>query len=85
MEAFAASGEYLVSIGLMAHVPYDAVVGGVHDVVQGHGQFDGAEARGEVAGIVGQFVDDGLPQFVAHLGQCLFGQCAQVVRTVYVG
>ena len=37
-EAVASSREDLVAIGLMPHVPHYAVVGGVEDIMQGHGQ-----------------------------------------------
>ena len=47
----ATTGQYLVGIGLMAHVPHQAVVGRVEHVVQRHDDFHGAHTRGEVAGV----------------------------------
>ena len=44
-----ASGQDLVGIGLMAHVPDQPIERGVVDVVQGHGQFDRAEPGGKVS------------------------------------
>jgi len=62
----------------MSHVPHDAIVGGVENVVQGHGQFHHAQTGCKVAGVVGQFVYDKSPQFVADLGQLLHGEAPQV-------
>ena len=33
----------------MADIPYDAIVRRIEDGVESHGEFDGAEAPGEVA------------------------------------
>ena len=43
-ELLAASRQYLVAVGLMAHVPNDAVFGSVVDIVQGHGYLGHAQA-----------------------------------------
>ncbi len=43
------SGQDLVGIGLMAHVPHQPIERGVVDVVQGDRQLDGAKAGGEMA------------------------------------
>ena len=53
VEVLASSGEYLVGIRLMPHVPYQPVVGRVVHVVQGYGQLYHAECRPEMSGIVG--------------------------------
>ena len=47
--ALATPGEDLVGIALMAHVPYQAVIRGVVDIVQGDGQFHRAEIGRQVA------------------------------------
>src|SRR5881296_667200 len=46
---FAAAGENLVRIGLVSHVPDDAVVRRVEDVVQRDGQLDRPQIGGQVA------------------------------------
>ena len=42
----------------MSHVPHDAVLGGVVNIVQSYGEFSNAKARSEVSGVDGQFLDD---------------------------
>ena len=84
VELFAATGENLVSVGLVPHVPHDAVVGGVEHVVQGHGQLDGAHARPEVSRVMGQRVDEEAAYLGTHLGQFFDRQFAQVGREVYL-
>ena len=64
VQLFAPAREYLVRVGLVADIPDQAVVRGVVDVVQRNGQFDRAEAGGEVAAAGA----DGLDQELAQLG-----------------
>ena len=78
-EGLAASCQYLVAVGLMAHVPDDAVVGCAVDVVQGYGQLHCAQAGGKVSGVARHLFDDVLPELAAHLGQLVHRQAAQVV------
>ena len=49
VEALAPSGQHLVWIGLVTDVPDQPIVRGVEDVMQRHGQLDGAEAGGKVS------------------------------------
>lgn len=79
-KAVAASGEYLMPVGLMAHVPYNAVVGRVENIVQGHGEFHRAHRRGEVTGVYRKPVDEELPYLLAHGGEFGLGQGSQVGR-----
>ena len=60
-EGGAASGQYLVAVGLVAYVPDDAVVRGVEHVMEGDGQFDCSQAGGEVSGVARHFFYDVLP------------------------
>ena len=85
VERVAAPGENFVPVGLVSHVPNDAIVGGGKHVVQRHRQFDGAEAGGQVAGILRQFVEDVGTQFAAELRQLPKAQFAQVRRAVDAG
>ena len=84
VELFAAAGENLVPVGLVPHVPHDAVVGGVEHVVQGYGQLDGTHARPEVSRVMGQRVDEEAAYLGTHLGQLFDRQFAQVGREVYL-
>ena len=73
-EFVSATCQNLVSVGLVSHVPHDAVVGGIVDVVKGYRQFDDTEAGCQVSGVDGEFFYDIFPQFVAHLRQLFYFQ-----------
>ncbi len=78
VELFPPSGQHLVCIGLMPHVPHDAVVGRVEDIVQGDGQFHHAERRGKMPGILAQLLYEAVPKFVTDSWQLLYGQFSEV-------
>lgn len=67
MHTLPPAGEDLVGIGLVAHVPDDAVLRGVEHVVQGHGEFDHPQVGGQVAASAGYGLDDEFPQFVGKI------------------
>ncbi len=69
----AAAGEHLVRIGLVAHVPHDAVVRRVVDIMERDGQLDRAEARREVPAARGDVLDQKVAQLRRELGQ--LGNC----------
>ena len=48
-ERFAPSRQYLVSVGLMAHIPHDAIIRRIIDIMQGNGQLYYAQARRQVS------------------------------------
>jgi hypothetical protein len=77
-DAVAAAGENLVRVGLMADVPDDAIMRGIENRVQSHGQFDYAEAGAQMPAGDGNRIDDFGAQFVGKLAQLLAGQGAQV-------
>ena len=68
--ALAPTGEDFVRVGLVAHVPHDAVVGGVEDVVQRHRQLHRAQ--------VGAQMPPGFRDAVEHVGPQLVGQHRQL-------
>ena len=67
-------------VALVAHVPHQPVVGGVEQIVQGHGQFHHAEAGAEVPAGATHGVEQVGAQFVHHLLKVRFGQPPQVRR-----
>ena len=75
--------EDFVTIGLVPHIPYDAILWRVVDVMQRHGQLHHAETGSQVAGIDGQLVDDVITKLFAQLGQLLNFQLAQVGGGLY--
>ena len=57
---FTAAGENLVRIGLVSHVPDDAVMRRIEDVMQRDGQLDRPQIGGQVAaGLADRFQDEG--------------------------
>ncbi|MCY1392963.1 hypothetical protein D9M68_623770 [compost metagenome] len=77
---FAAPGEDLVRIGLVAHVPDQTVFGRVVDVVQGNGQFHHAQAGAEVAAGLADGIEQVLAQFVGQGFQLSLTKPAQLFR-----
>ncbi|MDT4868863.1 hypothetical protein FQZ97_1038520 [compost metagenome] len=80
VHALAAAGEDLVRVGLVAHVPDQAVLGGVEHVVQRHGEFHRAQVGAEVAAGLGHTVDHEGPQFIGQRMQLRTGELAQIGR-----
>ena len=78
VEALAPSGQHLVRIGLVPDVPDQAIVRRVEDVMQRHGQFDGAEARGKVPAARRDAANQVFAQLGANLAEAVFGLGAQV-------
>ena len=84
LEGFAAAGQYFVGIGLMPHIPDEFVVGCVEDIVEGYSELDGAEARGQVAGMGREGVNDICTQFVGNALQFVRIELFEVGGTVDV-
>ena len=64
-ECFAASGDDLMGIGLMADIKDELVRGGIEYIVESDDQFYGAEAWSEMSGIDGAAFDHVLADFSA--------------------
>ncbi len=81
-ELLAASGQDLVRVGLVTHVPDQAVFGRVEDVVQGEGQFHHAKARAEMApGLAYRPQQEGA-QFARKRHQLVTAQRAQLLGRI---
>ena len=78
--AFAAAGEHLVRVALVADVPDQPVLRRVEDVVQRDGQFDGAEVGRQVAAGLRHRFDQEVAQLAGQLRQLLALEAAQVGR-----
>ena len=72
------AGEYLVRIGLVAHVPDQPVLRGVEDIVQGDGKVHHSQPRRQVTAGTGDAVDEEAAQLLRQLGKPVFGQPAKV-------
>ena len=79
----AAAGQNFMRVGLVTDVPDQAIEGRVIDVVQRHGQFHRAEARGKVTAGAADAVQQVAPQLITQLRQALFWQQAQLLGGIY--
>ena len=80
--ALAPPGQNFVRIGLVAHVPHQAVLRGVVDVVQGHGQFDSAQIGAEMPPRLGHAVEQKGPQLSRQGRQLRARQTAKIGRSL---
>jgi len=78
--AGAASRQDLVRIGLMAHVPHDAVMRRVEHLVQRQREFDGAQVGRQVSARFGYRLQHEAAQFVGELFQFATIQALEVSR-----
>lgn len=79
-DAVTASGDDLVRIGLMAHVPDQPVVGGVEHGMDGDRQLHHAQRGPEMSACRGDRLDRFRPQLVRDLFQLVNRQVPQVNR-----
>ncbi len=78
VQTLAPPGEHLVRIGLVAHVPHDAIDRRVEYVMQGDGELDRAEPGREVAAARRDGLDEEFAQLARQLGQLARRELAQV-------
>ena len=78
-----AASQYFVGVGLVTHIPDNAVVGGIVDVVQGYRQFHHAEPGAEVPAGLADAVKQVAAQFPGQLFELRHGQCAHGSPLVY--
>ena len=83
-ELLAAASQDLMSISLMAHIPYDAVVGGVKHIVQCNRQLNNPQTGRQMSRVHRQFLHNRLAQLVADLRQLLNRQLPQIVGVIYL-
>ena len=76
----APSGEDLVRVALVPHVPDDPVMRGVVQVMEGDGELDRAETGREMAAGQGDALDQVPAKLPGHLAQRALGQPAQIRR-----
>ena len=79
-ETLAPSSQYLVSVGLVSHIPYDSVFRCVIYIVQGYRQFYHTKARRQMTWVDRQFLDNILTQFLTELWQLVDSQFSEVFR-----
>ena len=62
VELGGASGQQLVGVGLMSHVPDDLVLLHIEGMQQGQGQFHDPQRGGQMPAVLGHHIDDALAQ-----------------------
>ena len=72
----------LMGVALVGRVPDDAVDGAVEDAVEGQGELNDAEVRGQVAAALRYHGDDGVAHFLRDLRQFLVSQRLQIARPI---
>ena len=80
VEGFSPAGQNLVSVGLVSHVPYNAVVRRVEDIMKCHRQLYRTQIGSHMPGIVRDFFKNVPPQFLANLRQLFCIEFPQVCR-----
>ncbi len=85
VDLVATSGQDLVGIGLVAHIPDQAIERGVVDIMQGNRQLDRAQTRGKVAAGAAHRAQQILAQLVAQCRQPILGQRTQLYRGIREG
>ena len=78
VHALAPARQDLVRIGLVAHVPHDAVVRRVEHVMQRDGQLDRAQVGRQVAARLGDGIEQEAAQFLRQRHQLRAGQLAHL-------
>ena len=84
LECIAAAGENLVGIGLVSHIPYQLIVGGIEDIMQSNSKLDGTQTGCQVTGMGRESLHDISAQLVCHFLQLTRGEPFKVGRTVYL-
>src|SRR5271166_5277302 len=77
-----ATGQDLVRIGLVSHVPNEPVPRRIEDVVQRHCQFDDAEARAQMAARPGDRSNGLRTQFISNSPEIRRAHLPQLLRSV---
>ena len=73
-----------MAVGLMTHIPYDAVFRRIIDIMQGYCQLYDTQARCQVSRVHREFFHDEMAQLVAELWQLIYLQFAQVIGGLYL-
>ncbi len=81
-EFFSTACDNFMGVCLMAHIPYEFVRWRVVYVVQCDGEFHRAEARAEMARVLGQLFDYETPQLGAECRQFVDPKTLQVLRRI---
>ena len=73
-----------MSISLMSYVPYDAVVGGVIDIVESHCDLHHAKTGGQMSWVDRKLIEDITSKLFTNLRQLFHFQLSQVIGIFYL-
>ena len=82
MHAVTPAGEDFVRVGLVAHVPDQAVFGGVENIMQGHCELHRAQVGAQMSAGARDALQQVSAQFVSHALELVARHQAQVGRAV---
>ena len=77
------SGEQLVDIGLVPHIPDNLVPGHGKHLMQGDGQFHHSQVGGQMSPVPAGHFQDLLPDFLTQFRQLGIGDVFQIRRCMY--
>ena len=80
MQSITTSGEHLVWISLMSHIPHQAIIRCIENIMQGDSEFHRAQSSGEVATFLTNGVDQEITQFTSERFQVCQAEQSQVSR-----
>ena len=83
-EGIAATGQNLMTCGLMSDIPDNTIVWRIKDVMQCNRKLDHTKPTCEMTRIIGHLLYYLLPEFITNLRQCFDGQSPEVRRKLYL-
>jgi hypothetical protein len=82
MELVAATGDQLMGIGLVPHIPDQPIVGSGKYIMQSQGQLDNTETGAEMAAAGSHLIDDNLADLSGKLFQLGHRKTANIFRRI---
>ncbi len=76
-----ASGQYLMGIALMAHVPDQFITGHIEHMMQGHGQFNHPKPSAQMAARLGYRINHLCPNLISELLKLFRLKPTHIIRT----
>ena len=76
------TGQQLVGVCLVSHVPDDLIPRGIEHIVKGDGQFDRSQAGGQMSPFLRHDVQNSLTDLLGQLGKHRAFQLSQIVWRV---
>ena len=73
VEGFAATCQNLMSGSLMSHIPNNAVIRRIEDIMQSNSQLDDSKSTCEMTWVAGHLLNNLLPKFCTDLRKCFEG------------